>query len=334
MISSSRDSITTTRSLAEAIKRAKSIVLTTHQNPDGDGLGAELAMREALLQLGKSVEVLNDSPLPPEYAFLDRYGVLQVFDPVEHGEIVRSADLVILLDATTPERTGRIGEAIRTCSGATGVVDHHVGPPWGDFPVVDSTACSTTLLVRALLREFSTRLSRTLAESIYVGLLVDTMGFRHANTTPECVALAAELVSAGARPSYLWQKVFGERSIGRLRLEGAFLSSLKTECGGRLIWGVVDRTMMQTEGEDESALEGFVERAMEVRGVETAVLFVEESRDQTRISFRSREPIAVDGLARELGGGGHRLASGVVIDMPLASAVSVALQRARTSLTN
>jgi phosphoesterase RecJ-like protein len=127
--------------------------------------------------------------------------------------------------------------------------------------------------------------------------------------------------------------VFGERSIGRLRLEGAFLSSLKTQCDGRLIWGSVNLAMMQALGEDQSAIEGFVERSMELQGSEIAVLFVEELPDQTRISLRSREPIAVDGLARHLGGGGHKLASGVVVKKPLAEAVQDILQRLQKLLT-
>ena len=311
--------------LAKAILRAKTIVLTTHHNPDGDGLGAELAMREALLQLGKSVEVLNDSPVPLEYRFLDRYKVLKTFNPVDHGDSVRSADLVILLDARTPERTGQVGEAIRSCSGKTGVIDHHAGPEWGDFPVVDPSACSTTFLVRTLLREFHTPLSRTLAESLYVGILADTMGFRNANTSGDCLGLAAELVVAGANPNHLWQKVFGERSIGRLHLEGAFLSSLRTACDGRLVCGVVDIATMQAEKQDESAIEGFAERAMELEGVQIAVIFLEESTSQTRISLRSRKPIAVDSLARQLGGGGHQEAAGAVVSRSIEASAQLVL---------
>jgi phosphoesterase RecJ-like protein len=282
-------------------------------------------MREALLQLGKSVEVLNDSPLPSEYRFLDRYNVLKTFHPLDHGDFVRSADLVILLDAATTERTGQVGEAIRERSGKTGVIDHHAGPAWGDFDIVDPSACSTTFLVYGLLSEFHTQLSRTLAESLYVGILADTMGFRNANTSSECLALAAELVAAGANPNHLWRKVFGERFIGRLHLEGAFLSSLRSECDGRLAWGIVDLGTMQAEQQDESALEGFIGRAMELRGVHVAVLFVQVSPTQTRVSLRSREPIAVDGLARQLGGGGHREAAGAVVSDSLEATTRLVL---------
>ena len=317
------------RHLAEAIMPARKIVLTTHRNPDGDGLGAELAMREGLMVLGKSVTVLNDSVTPSEYRFLDRYGVLQHYSPPRHKAQIESADMIIILDAGAPERTGAMQAPLRRFGGTTAVIDHHLGPRWGNYSVVAPMACSTTALVHALLMEFHTPLSRTLAESLYVGILVDTLGFRNANTSEECLKLAAELVGAGADPAQLWQRVFGERALGQLRLEGDFLSSLQTSLGGKLVWDVVDRSMMVSHQQDESAIEGFVERALDIRGAQLAVLFVEESEQETRVSFRSREPIAVDGLAQSLGGGGHRLAAGAVVHGSVARVTGSVLKQAR-----
>jgi phosphoesterase RecJ-like protein len=182
------------------------------------------------------------------------------------------------------------------------------------------------------LREFSTPVSKTLAEALYVGILVDTMAFRNANTNSDCLGLAARLVEAGADPAELWQKIFGQRPVGRLKLEGEFLSSLRTSLGGRLVWGVVDDQMLKRHRLEESAIEGFVERALDARGAEMAILFLEESPATTRISFRSREPVAVDGLARELGGGGHRLAAGAILDGAPSQVVPSVLQRAKAFL--
>jgi phosphoesterase RecJ-like protein len=320
------------RLLVEAIHSSERLVLTTHQNPDGDGIGAELALHTGLMQLGKSATILNDDVTPDEYGFLDRYGVIRTYSPAQHERVIQSADMAILLDADEPGRTGRLESPLLAFAGATAVVDHHRNGNWGDLRIVDAEACSTTALVRLLLEKLSIGLSRTIAEALYVGVLVDTLSFRNANTDSACLALAAELVAAGADPSDLWQQVFGQRPFGRLKLEGEFLDSLHASSGGRIIWGHVDAAMLQRHGQPESAIEGFVERELDVRGAEMAILFVEESRNRTRVSFRSREPLAVDELARELGGGGHRLASGTILEGELNEVVPVVLRHARKLL--
>ncbi len=319
--------------LAAAIATRQRFVLTTHVQPDGDGLGSEIALWDGLQELGKSAVVLNDEPTPGEYAFLDGRGVLQRYSRRRHAQTLAEADMVILLDAGSPSRVGRLGDDLRRFGGTTAVIDHHVGVAWGEVRMVDPASCSTTTLVYPLLKRLGVQFSARIAEALYVGILTDTRGFRNANTTPDCLLAAGELAGLGADPHNAWRSLFARWPVGRLRLEGEFLASLRTSLGGRLVWSVIDRRLLTSHRQRESAVDGFVERALDARDAEMAVLFVEKTALTTRVSFRSREPVAVDALARSLGGGGHRLAAGTVLEGERSRVVRFVLRRAKELLT-
>ena len=191
--------------LAAAIATRQRFVLTTHVQPDGDGLGSEIALWDGLQELGKSAVVLNDEPTPGEYAFLDGRGVLQRYSRRRHAQTLAEADMVILLDAGSPSRVGRLGDDLRRFGGTTAVIDHHVGVAWGEVRMVDPASCSTTTLVYPLLKRLGVQFSARIAEALYVGILTDTRGFRNANTTPDCLLAAGELAGLGADPHNAWR---------------------------------------------------------------------------------------------------------------------------------
>jgi len=319
--------------LAEKISSLQRFVLTTHMNPDGDGLGAEVALAAAFQQLGKSVAVLNDEATPAEYRFLDPEGALKRYSPRRHGALLRDADMVVLMDAGSPSRTGRLGGELAGFRGMTAVIDHHAAVSWGELRLVDPTACSTTTLTLSLLKQLGVDLTPAMACALYAGVLVDTLSFRNANTTPDCLRTAAELVDLGADVVGVWRSFFADWPIGRARLQGDFLASLRASRDGRLVWSVVTREQLRRRSQTESAVEGFVERALDTRGAELAILFLEETEGTTRVSFRSKEPISVDGLARSLGGGGHRLAAGAILRGPPSQVVPDVLGLAKRLLT-
>jgi len=300
--------------LVELIQKHQRFLLTTHRDPDGDGLGAEAALAAGLQQLGKTVVVLNDEATPAQYEFLDREGLFRRYQPSRHRELVATNEVAVLLDAGRLERMGSPGRGLAKFKGRTVVLDHHPGGGWADIEVVEPEACSTTELVYLLLERLGLEVTASMADALLTGVLVDTDGFRNLNATPRAHRLAARLIELGADAQRVREAVFASWPLARFRLQADFSRSLHTGHRGRLVWGVVDRESLKRWRQTPAAVEGFVEYSLAVRGTELSVLFLEEAEGVVRVSFRSRGQVRVDGLARALGGGGHQKAAGARVE--------------------
>lgn len=317
--------------LARVFGEHQRFLLTTHEDPDGDGLGAEAALAAALERLGKTVTVFNNDTTPAQYGFLDQGGLFQRYQPGKHRAVVAQSEVVILLDAARPDRTGRLASALAAFGGRTAAIDHHPGGGWAEIEILEPDACSTTELTCLVLDCLGLELSVRLSEALYTGVLVDTNGFT-LNISPRAHRLAARLLDAGADAARVQEAVFASWPLGRLRLRGEFLNSLRTRHRGQLVWGAVSRETMRRFRQPSDAVEGLVEEALTVRGAKLAILFLEEPHSRTRISLRSRGDIRVDVLAHALGGGGHPQAAGARVRMALSAVIHEVLAKASTIL--
>ena len=318
--------------VAENLRHSQAVILTTHRDADGDGLGAEAALSLALGEMGKDVVVLNDEATPPHYRFLEDGLLFQVYRPRRHDRLIHSATAAVLLDAADSERAGRISAALNRATGKRIVIDHHPPRGWSDIEAVDTEATSTTELVLRLFDKLRVLITPRMADALYTGVVADTDGFRNANSTERAHALAARLVSLGARPERVSQAL-ASSSLRRLKLEADFLGRAQAGAGGRLTWGAVDQRMLTQRRQTPAATEGFADRLLQVEGTQVAVLFLEEPGGVIRISLRSKDPVRVDELARSLGGGGHARAAGARLRGPLASAVRRVRAKARSILS-
>ena len=299
---------------------SQTVVLTTHRHPDGDGLGAESALAEALQLMGRRVHVINSDPVPPQYLFLSQAPAFVVYDEKEHTPLINDADAVALLDAAMPERTGRLAPALESRAAGTLAIDHHQYCGWAQVDLVDSKACSTGEVAHELIRRLPVDLTASMAEALYTALAFDTQGFRTANTTPEAHRLAALLLEAGADMERVHVALFGSWEMARVQLLGQFLTELRAVSDGQLVWGVVSSEQLRGRGLGPDAVEGFVDRALNVAGARVAILFTEEG-EAVRVSMRSREGAEVSHLAEALGGGGHLMAAGARVSADRARAM-------------
>lgn len=315
----------------DVLLRHHRFVLTTHRDPDADGLGSEAALAEALRQLGKDVRVINDGAVPPHYRFIAAADTFEVYRPREHRALLETADVLVILDAAEPERTGRLASQLTRIPGVTVAIDHHQTSGWAALDLIDPTACATAEVVDRLLERLPIRLTPTIAEALYAGIVADTLSFRTARTSPDVHRRAARLLERGASVTRVHEALFASWPLGRLRLLGEFLSRLEQTARGRIIWGVVTQADLRRWRQTPAQVEGFVEEALTVRGAEMAVLFL-EGPESVRVSLRSRQGVRVDHLAQRLGGGGHTQAAGARLALPLATAVPRVLHAARRAL--
>ncbi len=293
----------------EAIENAGNILLTTHCNPDGDGIGSQIALYDVLLGRGRPVRMHNRDGVPRIYRFLPHAG------EVGRGEWKGAPpDVVISLDAGERARLG-FDDAL-FAGGCLVNIDHHASNRrFGDVNLVDPRYCATGAMVHDLLLAMGAELSETVATALYTAILTDTASFRLDSASAEVYRLAARLIDAGADPWTISQAVYESRSKASLRLLTLCLNTLELRDGGRSAWVHVTRDMYRESGADVEDTEGLIDYARSIDGVEVAVFLRNDDRDNVwKVSFRGKNDADVGALATRLGGGGHRHAAGCQLE--------------------
>ncbi len=322
------------REVAALVRPGQRVCLTTHVNPDGDGLGSEVAMVHLLRGIGVQAVITNPTDTPDRFAFLfaDLPGVDQSRQAIKE---LRRADLVIVLDIADLSRLGNLGETVRERGVPVICIDHHVGP--GDLPdgprFVDVAAAATGELIYLLALALGWTVTPAVARALYVALMTDTGGFRFSNTKPRTLHVAAELVAAGVDTEQTYLDVYANAPIGRPRLLAEVLQTLVVEEDCGLAWVTVAPGAVERHGVDTDDLDGVVEHARSVRGVRLALLFRPMSAGRVKVSFRSVGKVDVSALARNFGGGGHTKASGAAITGTLDDVQHAVLEASRQYLT-
>jgi phosphoesterase RecJ-like protein len=296
--------------LLRNVRTSGRVVLTGPEGPDGDSIGACLALQRLLGVVAPEVEVVVAGDPGYRYAFL----------PGAAGMVadasVPEADGVVILDGDRRRLPAPI-TAIVNRARWTGLIDHHRSTDTAayDVAVFDAAAESTCGLVRGLARAWDVPIDRELAVLLYTGIIFDTGGFRYSNTHASTHLVAAELLATGIDHASIMLKVLVERRPEALRLLAGLLSGAQFLAGGRVTLASCTRQRMREIGAIDADLEGVVDHLQHVEGVELAAVLVEKEGGRVKVSLRSRGRVDVAALAHSLhdGGGGHAKAAGVVL---------------------
>lgn len=306
------------RRALDRLRGGRNVVLTTHVNADGDGVGCEVALQSWLRRLGARVHIVNPTPFPEAFRFLlpDDAPVLDA-STSEADDACRSADLAVVVDTGEIPRLGRVRPMIRDLD--TIVVDHH--PP-GDSPISgislrDPAACATGELIYDVFAAADGPWTDEAVRGLYVAILTDTGSFRFSNAGPRAHRVAGDLIARGVEPEEVHRRVYGSRSLEALRLLERSLGTLEVDDEGLVAWMVVPREGYRELGAVPEDLEGFVDYPRSVEGVEVGLLFRRTASGDTKISFRATRDVDVNALARRFGGGGHTKAAGALVSRPL-----------------
>jgi len=304
------------------LARHRKFLLTTHINPDGDGIGSEAAMALWLRAQGKSVRVLNDSIVPAAYLFLAQDQPMEVFEPELAEQRFSEADALIVLDTSNRQRIGRISPLLDRHAIPVAVVDHHVSHArgFGSVNVIEPEASATGEILYDLMREAGATITPAIAEALYVALMTDTGSFRFSNTDSHAHRMAAELLAVGLDPQQLHAQVHAHATAARLRFFGEVLARLELLDEGRLVVLEAAPEQFQRHGLQGSDTEGLVDMPRNISGVDAVVLFSEVDPGKVKVSMRSTGRVAVDQVAARLGGGGHIHAAGATLRVGRAEA--------------
>jgi phosphoesterase RecJ-like protein len=321
--------------LQSLIETNQRFVLTTHVNPDGDALGSQLALAALLRYRGKDVRIINCGSTPPNYLFLDPNGSIEVYDPVQHQQVLLYAEVIFLIDTNDPHRLRSMSPAVLASSALKVIIDHHPEPvDVGTQPIIDFDATATGEIIYGLIRQLEPAiLTAEVSIALYTAIMTDSGSFRFPKTDPEVHRIAADLISCGADPTDIYARVYENGSINRLRLLGQMLSGITTIPGGTVAYAVITREMFGETQTSEVDTDGFINYTLGISGVRIGLLFVEQP-DEVKISFRSKGNIPINELAKEFGGNGHINAAGArVRGVPFDEVIQQVLKRIASYLS-
>lgn len=305
-------------------------VLTTHVNPDADGLGSELALNRFLNKIGKNSEILNHSETPANHAFIDYDNEIKKFDREKNGETILETDVLIAVDMNNPSRLRSLEKYFLESKAKKVIIDHHLeAQDFVDYQLIDLDSPATAEIVYKCLVAYDPMLlDKGIAEAIYAGIMTDTGSFRFPRTDGDIHRIVAHLLDIGVDPSYVYNNLYEKNSIGRTRLLGEVLASVQLAYDGKLAYFSITQEQLKRNGVTPDDTEQFVNYAGAVSGVLVSIFFM-ELPEGVKISFRSKGDVAVNELAKLYGGGGHKNASGArVFDAHLEETVQKVLKDA------
>jgi phosphoesterase RecJ-like protein len=301
--------------IKKLIQQNSRFIITTHVNPDGDGIGAACALTEFLLQLGKNVRFVCESPIPSKFAFLDYHQTHEIYDSKEN---YLDAQVLIVLDTHKRERIGRVAELLNNPQLITACIDHHTPTElFTPLTVIDSDACCVGAMIYAFFKACRMSLNLRAATGVYSSIICDTGRFSYASTTSQAHKIAEECIKMGVDPDLMHARLFQHVSLAEIKMFANALQHMETYLDNRVVVQQIFRRDYQYLGPESVDVEHIDLEYIHdfnklIEDVECVMLLRELPNGQVRVSMRSLSDLNIGDVMRSLGGGGHSKAAGVM----------------------
>lgn len=276
-------------------------LILTHVRPDGDAIGALLALMLVLEEKGKKVEAVCEGGIPDYLLFLS--GAERVLTDVSD---YNGFNAVVYLDCGAPDRAGEKYLPEKFPNAQAINIDHHVQEkPFGDIYWIQIGASSTCEMLFDIFAEWRIRINSNVATCLYTGISTDTGSFQYSNTTEKVLRIAANLVASGADPHFVATQVYESKTPESFFLLAKLLNSVSYYANYKIAVARLTKSILDEVGAADHDSEGFVNMLRQVKPVRVVVLLREDEDGLIRVSLRSKGAYDVAAFAREFGGGGH-----------------------------
>jgi phosphoesterase RecJ-like protein len=292
--------------VVELIENKSSFAITTHVRPDGDGVGSSLGLCWLLRSLGKSAEVVLRDEIPVSYAQLPGADEIK-----KVAEVNGKYDAIFVIECSDITRPG-----IRGLENQLTVnIDHHAtSEHFGTINWIDQTASAVGEMIYNLCKAIGGRITKEIAECVYLALVTDTGSFHFPNTTERTLKVASELIKVGVKPARISEAVYNSYPWSRIELMRQVLATVRRNDAGNIAWLRQPLEMSENAGAVDGDNNGFVNIPLAAREVEAVVYMREVQPNTYRVSLRSKDNINVARVAERFGGGGHKNAAGCRVE--------------------
>ena len=299
------------KKLADIINSNQSFLITTHVNPDADAIGSEIAFHKLLSSLGKNSRIINHSSTPYNINFLDTDNVIEKYDEALHKTLFDSYDVLVALDFNRADRMVSMQRVFSESKRLKICIDHHQdSEDFVDFQFIDSNYSATGHILYDFIKSTGIiKINKEIAAPLYAAIMTDTGSFRFERTTANLHRIIADLLDTGIHPTEIYNQLYDESKLSKIKLLGRCLTSLKLIAENKIGYMTITQTDFTDLEALESDTENFVNFIISIEGVKLGLLFI-ELKNGFKISFRSKGKLPANKLAGVFGGGGHINAAG------------------------
>ena len=310
--------------IIEEIDKAKSIVILTHESPDGDAIGSGLALYAGLKQLGKNADIVI-----PEYS--KTFEFLPNSNEIKKEGENENYDLAIALDCGDIKRLNGFAGYFEDANSKISIDHHSSNTMFADYNFVNPMAPATAQILIIILEALGVIIDKEIGTCLLTGIITDTGGFKYKGVTAETFEFVAELLARGVNVSDVYKKVLQTVSKSRFSLMQIAMNRIEFFEDGKLTFTYITKEDEEKVGAGSNDHDGIVEMGRDIEGVEVSI-FLRETDEGYKISLRSNEYVNVSDICLMFSGGGHIRAAGGNINLPLEQAKAKIIEDCRKYL--
>lgn len=288
----------------DLINDSESILLLTHEKPDGDATGSVMAIYQMLISINKTVDIVMPD-IPNAYKYLD--SIDKIVDKSD-----KNYDLAIVVDCANKERIGQTNNEFDRCKKSISI-DHHISNTgFCDINYVEGDTAACCQVIYYLFKNNDIKITNEIGEALFTGLLTDTTGFRNNNVDKNSFLMAADLMDLDINLYKLYYDILSKKTMAQYLLMKMVVDRIELYHDGKIAFSYISHEDMENVGAKPGDYEGLVDLGRNIDGVEVSIFMRED--DGYRISFRSNGKINVNEIASKFGGGGHKMAAGLRVN--------------------
>ena len=314
--------MSTLDSILEEINKAESIVILTHENPDGDAIGTGLALYNSLKQMGKNPDIII-----PEYPKIFEF--LPGTDEIKKESDIKKYDLAISVDCATIKMLNGFVNYFEDAKVKVSIDHHSTNTMFGDYNYIspDAPACAQILLV--VLEYFKVEITKDIGTCILTGIITDTGGFKYSGVTAETFKFVAELLEKGVNVSKVYRRVLQTKTKANFELTKIATNRLEFFEDGKVTLTYITKEDEEKVNAENGDYKGIVEIIRDIEGVEVSI-FIRQTEKGCKVSMRSNEYVNVSDVCLLLGGGGHVHAASCLLQCTIEQAKEKILRQLKS----
>ena len=293
--------------IIEKLNAAKRVAIFCHARPDGDALGAGLALCLALENAGKKAYMCCEDAPPEKFSFIP--SMKKVLQQIPNADY----DLFVSVDCADSARMGVFSKHYNKFKKNTINIDHHISNDrYAKLNYVVDCPASCEIITELLIKA-GFEITSEIANLLMVGLVADTGNFTHQDVTEKTFKTGAILRSKGADVNLIYYNLYARQPKERALLYGRVMNNIRFALDDKLAYILISKKDIAELNADKSLTEGFVDFPLTIDGVEVSAAILEHGGGQYKVSLRSKGKVNVNAVANAFGGGGHVLASGCML---------------------
>ncbi len=297
--------MSTLDNILEEINKANSIVILTHDNPDGDAIGTSLALYNALKNYGKNPDVII--PVYPRI-----FDFLPGIDEIKEKSDVEKYDLAISVDCASIKMLNGFSEYFEKAKTKIAIDHHSTNTMFGDINFVDPDAPACSQIMIVILNHFNIEITKEIGSCILSGIITDTGGFKYSSVTAETFQFVGWLLNKGVNVSKIYRKVLQIKTKANFELHRMAYDRIEFLEDGKIAYTYITKEDEISVNAQPGDHEGIVEIGRDVEGVEVSI-FIHQTEKGCKVSLRSNEYVNVSDVCLSFGGGGHQRAAGALL---------------------